>query len=139
MNSASSTSRPPFQFPLPSVVEERQVVELEAALALDGQVDVAHVVGAGHEADDAGDEEDEALHAGHGGDAVGDHAAQDEAEAEKDEAEGGAYQLVVLPDLGVPPPGLDGGLAAVVAAAACRATALYERRRVLRVRWFRSM
>ena len=115
------------------------MVELEAALPLDGQVDVPHVVGARHEADYPGDEEDEALHAGHGGDAVGDHAAEDEGEAEKDEAEGGAYQLVVLPDLGVPPPGLDGGLAAVVAAAACRATALYERRRVLRVRWFRSM
>ena len=110
------------------------MAELEAPLPLDGQVDVADVVGAGQEADEAGDEEDGALHAGHGGDAVGDHAAEDEGEAEKDEAEGGAHQLVVLPDLGVPPPELDGRRAAVVAAAARRAPALDERRRVLRGR-----
>ena len=113
------------------------MVELEPSLPLDGQVDVAHVVGAGQEADDPGDEEDESLDAGHGWDAVGDHAAEDEGEAEKDEAEGGAHQLVVLPYLGVPPPELDGRRAAVVATAAPRpAAALDERGRVLRGRLF---
>ena len=51
-------------------------MELEPSLPLNGEIYVSDVVGAGNEADDAGDEEDEALDAGHGGDAVGHDAPQ---------------------------------------------------------------
>ena len=37
------------------------MIKLEAAFALDGQVNVADVVGPGHEADDPGDDEHDAL------------------------------------------------------------------------------
>ena len=51
------------------------MAELESPLSLDCQVDVPEVVGARQEADDPGDDEDQALDALHRRDGVHNHAA----------------------------------------------------------------
>ena len=59
-----------------SIVEERQLAKLVAALALDGEINVANVIGARHEANDAGNEKDDSLDAAHVGKTVDDDAAK---------------------------------------------------------------
>ena len=51
------------------------MVEVESTFAFDGQVDVSEVIGAGQEADEAGDEKDGALDALQVGNAVYNDAA----------------------------------------------------------------
>ena len=48
-------------FEAEELIHEGEVVEVEAALALDGEVDVDEVVGAGQQADQPGQDKDEAL------------------------------------------------------------------------------